>query len=685
MRYKKQRVFIGDFETTVYEGQTSTEVWASASVELGTDEVKIFHSIDEQFEYFKSLNCNVLVFYHNLKFDGSFWLAYLLTELKYKQAYHAKYTGKNNEKRTIEWDKDKDMTSKSFKYVISDMGVWYDIKIKVGSHFIDIRDSLKLLPFSVKRIGDSFKTKHKKLTMEYTGFRYAGCEITEEEKKYIANDVLVVKEAMEIMFAEGSDKMTIGACCLGEYKKIMKEHNIGAAMAEPWNLYRTTFPDLYQKKLDGNIYGALTADEYIRKGYHGGWCYVVPEKAEKIHGKGITADVNSLYPSMMHSESGNYYPVGNPYFWKGNFIPDEAIGVDRFYYVRILTRFYIKPGFLPFIQIKNTLLYNQNEMLQSSDIVDPLTGEHYIYYTDSDGIEKDTRVELTLSVVDYKLFLKHYDVTDFEILDGCWFYAEKGLFDHYIDKYRKRKMENTGALRELAKLFLNYLYGKFAASMDSSFKVAYIKDDGVIGFKPVTSAEKTPGYIAAGAAVTAYARAFTITAAQQNYYGADKPGFIYADTDSIHVDLPPEEVKGIKVDDKAFCCWKLEAYWDMGYFTRQKTYIEHVTHENGIPVEELEKEPYYNIKCAGMGDRSKKIFDKGLKGDADPEGVFDENGNLIKSWTENEKEFLFKSDGVSPKQYTVADFHSGLRVPNQLKQKRIRGGVILYDDWYTMN
>ena len=46
---------MGDFETTVYKGQVHTEVWASASVELFTEDVKIFHSIGEQFEYFKSL------------------------------------------------------------------------------------------------------------------------------------------------------------------------------------------------------------------------------------------------------------------------------------------------------------------------------------------------------------------------------------------------------------------------------------------------------------------------------------------------------------------------------------------------------------------------------------------------------------------------------------------------------
>ena len=53
---------MGDFETTVYKGQTDTEVWASACVELFTEDVRIFHSIGEQFDYFKSLNDNLVVY-----------------------------------------------------------------------------------------------------------------------------------------------------------------------------------------------------------------------------------------------------------------------------------------------------------------------------------------------------------------------------------------------------------------------------------------------------------------------------------------------------------------------------------------------------------------------------------------------------------------------------------------------
>ena len=44
MKTRKFRYFSADFETTVYSGQKTTEVWAAACVELFSEEVKIFHS-----------------------------------------------------------------------------------------------------------------------------------------------------------------------------------------------------------------------------------------------------------------------------------------------------------------------------------------------------------------------------------------------------------------------------------------------------------------------------------------------------------------------------------------------------------------------------------------------------------------------------------------------------------------
>ena len=661
MKQREYRYFMGDFETTVYKGQVNTEVWASALVELFSDKVTILHSIAETFDYLVSLNCNVVVYYHNLKFDGAFWLSYLLVDKKFTQAYD-----KIGDKETdVKWKQQFKMFNNTFKYSISDRGMWYSIIVKVKNHFIEIRDSLKLLPFSVKRIGESFGTKHKKLDMEYTGFRYAGCEITKEEQEYIANDVLVVKEALEIMFKQGHNKLTIGSCCLEEYKKICR------SSLEIQLDYAEMFPNLYDFKIDKQEHKYDNAGDWLRKSYRGGWCYLVKGKENKIKTNGTTADVNSLYPSMMSSKSGNKYPIGLPKFWTGNFIPEQALKENMYYFVRIKTRFYIKDNYLPFIQIKGDLKYKGTESLETSDVYNHENGDYFPYYIDKDGNIQQAKVELTLTMTDYQLIKEHYELVDFEILDGCYFYSMVGIFDEYINKYAKIKKESKGALRELAKLFLNNLYGKMASSTDSSFKIAYVKDDKSIGFMQVVENEKKPGYIAIGSAITSYSRNFTIRAAQKNYYGAEKRGFIYADTDSIHCDLLPQEIKGIEVDDKEFCCWKLESCWDKAIFTRQKTYIEHVTHENLIPLEESKQ--YSNIKCSGMPKKCKDLFEISMQGTAD----------VNENWSDEEKEFLFDKDN-KPIVRDYSDFKVGLKVPDKLRPIRIRGGVLLVNTTYEM-
>lgn len=637
---RKYRYFSCDFETTVWDRatieklgeQTYTEVWASAVVELGTEDVHIFHSIDETFDYFRSLKCNMICYYHNLKFDGNFWLYYLLNVRHWKQATQP--TG--YEQYQLEFVSDSQMDNKTFKYTISDKGQWYSMTLKIDNYIIQLRDSLKLLPFSVKAIGKAFNTKHQKLEMEYAGFRYAGCTITDAEKQYIANDVLVVKEALEKMFADGYNKLTIGSCCLSEFKsKIFPE------------TYKLMFPDLTDVEVPHNHdYGALTVDEYIRHSYKGGWCYLVKGKENKVFTNGTTADVNSLYPSMMSSESGNYYPLGFPKFWFGNYIPDEAQDGHHYYFIRIRTRFYIKENMLPFIQIKGNFMYRGTEMLESSDLVNKSTGEHTAFTLDEEGSPQPVRVTLTLTMTDYILFREHYHVIDFEILDGCYFQTDIGIFDDYISHWAEIKMHSTGAMRTEAKLFLNNLYGKMASNTDSSFRFAYMKEDETVGFIPIEAHDKQAGYIPVGSAITSYARNFTIRAAQKNYYGVDKAGFIYADTDSIHCDLPPEEFKGVPVDPVKFCHWKLESSWDKGIFVRQKTYIEHVVAENLEPIDN----PYYNVKCAGMPEKSKQEFLTMMK--------------------EGDKQ--------------LTDFKVGLKVHGKLVPKRIKGGVLLVETDYEM-
>lgn len=665
--------YVADFETTVYEGQTRTDVWAAALTKIGDDSetVSVYGSIDEFMEEVqkKAKNENIIVYFHNLKFDGSFILNYLLTN-EWHQSFY------KNEKGEFRARKPKEMGNKCFNYSISDMGRWYTVTLKTAGHVVQFWDSLKLLPFSVKECGKAFKTKHQKLEMEYEGERYPNCIITPGELEYIKNDVLVVKEALEVMISQDHAKLTIGGCCLSEYKEIIK--NTSGELADyTWD---ELFPDLTKIKAPKETCHD-NWDEYIRKAYRGGWCYLVREKANLIIDNGTTADVNSLYPSVMHSDSGNYYPIGKPHHWipqKGK-IPDFLLDGDkgRFWFIRVKTRFQIREGFLPFIQIKGSNAYIGNECLTTSKIYDKKTKQYCDTYTHN-GEVTEALPEMTMTMHEWELFNTHYELSDTVILDGCWFWAKKGIFDEYIDKWAEIKKNSTGAMRTLAKLFLNNLYGKMGASNESSFKIAYLDENGVLKFQTVEAHDKKPGYVPVGAAITAYARIFTITAAQKNFHGSDKPGFIYADTDSIHCNLPAEEIKGIKVHPTNFNCWKLESNWDKGIFVRQKTYIEHVTHEDLKPLEES----YYNVKCAGMGKIAKGHFVDALNA-SDKEKKDELRERLLRTkLTKEEKEFCFHNMNVRAMKLT--DFKEGLRVPGNLQPRQIAGGQLLESKYYTM-
>ena len=656
------RTFACDFETTVYEGQTSTEVWSSALVELNTENVLVHHSIEQTFYWLNQQRQDITLYYHNLKFDGSFWLDYLLKIPTFEQAIE----WFDDKHEHGEWLKDKEMPKGSYKYMVSNMGQWYTMTIRLmNGKYLFLKDSYKLLPFSLKDIGKSFKTNHQKLDMEYTGYRYAGCEIKEDELKYIENDVLVLKEALEFMFKEGHNKLTIGSCCLSEFKN--NKFSPWSITADPNHVepaYEDFFPNLENIGLDINICGADNVDRYIRNSYNGGWCYVVKGKENKIKRNGVTADVNSLYPSVMHSESGSRYPIGEPTFWSGDMIPEEAKGDNKFYFVRFTCRFYIKEGKLPFVHIRNKLIYDSNENLTTSDYKDRKTGKYSTHYIDHRGVKHTTNVILTMTQTDFDLFLDHYNVVEFKILDGCYFNAVTGLFDPYINKWKQVKMTSKGAMRTLAKLFLNNLYGKMASSTDSSFKVAFIEENRV-KFKTIEAHDKPIGYIPVGSAITSYARNFTIRTAQKNYYGVDERGFIYADTDSIHCDLSVDELVGVPIHDSDFCHWKIENSWDEAIFVRQKTYIEHTIAEDLEPVEK----PYYLVKCAGMPKHCKDLFVYSIEQD-----ITEKEFNKL---TDAGKEFV-------KEKRTIEDFCLGLTVPEKLMPKRIDGGVLLVSTTYKM-
>lgn len=46
---------------------------------------------------------------------------------------------------------------------------------------------------------------------------------------------------------------------------------------------------------------------------------------------------------------------------------------------------------------------------------------------------------MVLTQTDFELLQEHYNLVDFELLDGCYFRTITGIFDEYINKYKEIK------------------------------------------------------------------------------------------------------------------------------------------------------------------------------------------------------------------------------------------------------
>lgn len=429
-----------------------------------------------------------------------------------------------------------------FSTLISRMGQFYSIEIvykrrKKGVNKVIIYDSLKKLPFSVANIAKAFHLEMSKLEIDYNEYRAIGHELTQEEIEYIHNDVCIVAQALAVQLDQGLTKMTNGADALNYFKELIGKKK-----------YRQLFPVL-----------DLEMDSSIRLAYRGGWTYCNPRIADKDLGEGLVYDMNSMYPSMMVHRM---LPYGRPEYFSGQYEDDELYPL---YIQKIECRFKIKPNHLPTIQLKKNLMFAMNEYIEDSKEV----------------------VQMVLTNVDLKLFLEHYDIIGgIEYIDGYKFKACQGVFDQYIDYWMNIKMTSEGAIKQLAKLMLNALTGKFATRPDVTGKVPYL-ENGIVRYELGEPETREPEYTPLSVFITAWARDKIIRTAQSVY---DR--FCYADTDSIHI--TGTDIPNIEVDDKKLNYWKLESHFTRARFIRQKTYIEEIDGK-------------LNVKCAGMPDSLKEL------------------------------------------------------------------------------
>jgi hypothetical protein len=550
--------FVADFETTippVDHPEQVTRVWHWGVTEIGNPSLFSWGTdIDSFLDWCYYRKHNIIVYFHNLRFDAEFILSHLF-DLGY--AYSKK------------------KETKTFNCLITKMGQFYALEVIFEKKIIydknrkrtyykkvTFYDSLKKLPFPVATIAKAFKLPMKKLDIDYEKDRPFGYQPTQEEVDYLKNDVQIVAAALDIQFQQELNKMTVASDAMYHFKEMFDD-------------FKTSFPVL-----------PLNIDSHIRYAYRGGFTYVSPRYAEKDLGPGIVIDRNSMYPATMYNRP---LPHGVPIWYDGEYEHDDTYPL---YIQELYCTFQLKPEHIPTIQIKQGR-FQENLYLENN----------------IDKFGKNEPVTLYLTNMDLELFFAHYDVTPIEWRGGYKFRQCVGVFRDYIDYWMKIKEENAAeknALYTLAKLMLNSLYGKFASNPDVTGKYPVQNEDGSISYKIGEEEYKEPVYTAMGVFITSWARYEIITEAQKVY---DR--FEYADTDSLHldgIDLP----ETMEIHDSKLGAWAHEGTFWRARFIRQKTYIEDICikyDENGkkkaAGLHDFTDHELH-VTCAGMPDSVKK-------------------------------------------------------------------------------
>lgn len=600
-------LYSADFETSVLRNtggeieETWVYLWGSMNIE--TEEITYGRTIKEFINYVRTLNDKDSIYFHNLKFDGSFILNELFSDKNNYLKVSNEDLALNEELKELDniiLDK---MFKRDYIYIgilnedgtgakdtilirtaISNTGIWYSLELTIINENekpkkITIYDSLKLLNYTVAEIATEFLNlpNYEKLEYDYDIVRRPEDKLEKEDYDYLKRDCEIVSRALNILKNEYNvSKNTTASASLYNFKKTIfnSKYQEEGTDKEIDNLFRQYFPIIKKEEND-----------FAFMSYKGGLSYVNPTYRNKIIGTGdriigITIDANSLYPSVM-TKKGNKFPIGEGVYYQGKYVDNEKYDL---YIQRIRCKFKLKKDKLPIVNLKTRDFreFNKKLELPINEIIESSNGE---------------TVELYFNSVDLKAFLDNYKVKELEYVDGYMYESIEGIFVEYMKYWENVKTkavkEHNKTLKGIAKLFLNGLYGKYGTkSSDVKWKVPYLKN-GVLKFKTTTPRDEDPVYMPMASFITAYSRKELITVYNivvkigKEKYGVDYNPFCYCDTDSLHILLTLEDIEDSELEDyiddgSSFGKWKIEEHLYKTLYIRSKTYLEQVIPNNEI-------------------------------------------------------------------------------------------------------
>lgn len=536
---------------------------------------------------------NAIIYFHNMKFDA-YNILYALLTLGY-------------------------IYTDDIKQLLIQDSSWYTFRLNYRGISLEFRDSYKLISQPLNSFQKTFGLSIGKSTedswkdrMDEVATVNALLNRTESGlMEYALLDVDVLQAGLdkfwELQGGKKASKLTAASLAYSEWLSVIEEHGYRTSDG----VYHEGFIEEDKKKkltivMDNDMPKFI--HDITNYTYRGAVCYPNPDYTNKtLKGTYVYIDANSLYPSAMlpsvqgrnrynQMELTHYYPVGVPVRLKS--MPSEEIMNDRRYvsFLKLRIKAKIKQdAVIPFVS-----LGRQGRVGMSFN---------RLYHTNDFLREIDETFWVTS--IDYRSIQNYYDIEEQEFIEGIIYTPENtsnDIFNEYISKWRKIKeqaaREGNAGLKQLAKIMLNSLYGKFAQSIDNIETFFEFGENGSLTVSEGSFDGKTSlKNMGIAAMITSYAREILLDVA--NILSPEE--FLYCDTDSIIMTESGwrkiREVKGL-LDKAEFGCWDVEHIVKEVKILHQKCYM--ITEFEAFQRDHKRERTV--VKCAGASEDIKRYI-----------------------------------------------------------------------------
>lgn len=586
-------VYFSDFETLTensndYKKLKHTQVYLAYIKSIDGNDEQLFFNLNDYMNFILSFKKSIIIYFHNLSFDGNFIFKWLLRNYK------------NDFVQPLE----KEKCRNQFYYSIFKHGNRiYKIQIQNKKVKILFKCSKNLLTSSISQLGKNFNLqklkgmnelikkgviKNKEEFYNLGTINFKDNKIKNIFIEYIKQDVEIARLSY-LEFKENIENIKYNNFRkYGKDKKAIslnKELTIGSIS---YKLSKAYLFQNYKKRIAKQYFISVDEFKKAKPYFYGGWTQFNPIYWNRYlkNLNGIVIDINSSYPFQMTKP----LPLGGLKTKKSmdwfNYLEYWEVDVEyakikKEYYNFVLLKNWKKNTIDRYVRVLRNFkcYYTKEEYLFIKKIYDIKEKSIKKYYCEAIPFLKDFIEELYKYKVHYSKTGEKAKKLTYKIMLNALYGKQCSRYEFGEEYYvPKEKMEYFKKLRKEHKII--EVFGKKFVIESVGNKIIPSLNAIIVHLFPVEEKKKRVNNILIAAQITSYARLQIWETILK--VGVDK--FLYSDTDSIFF----KDIKDVKEIEKYISIhptdlgkWEIECQFKEGIILGAKRYSFLKKEENG--------------------------------------------------------------------------------------------------------